>query len=54
MLALLCGAGGPVVIAFIAIPPAAVFLWREGARVGAMVAGAFDLNKAASTQLSGS
>jgi len=54
MLALLCGAGGPVVIAFIAIPPAAVFLWWEGARVGAMVAGAFDLNKGASTQLSGS
>jgi O-antigen/teichoic acid export membrane protein len=54
-LALLSGAAsGPVVIAFIAIPPAAIFLWLEGAAFGAMVTGAFDLNKAAGTQLSGS
>ncbi len=53
-LALLCGAAGPAVLAFVVIPPAAVFLWIEGAALLAMVSGAFDLNRAASAELSGS
>jgi O-antigen/teichoic acid export membrane protein len=47
---LLCDASGPALIAFIALPPAAVFLWLEGSTLSAMVTGVFDFNPAAATQ----
>ena len=51
-LAILCGATGPLVMVFVVLPPAAVFIWIEGATVTAMVAGAFNVNKVAGTQCS--
>jgi O-antigen/teichoic acid export membrane protein len=51
-LAMLCGVNGPLVLALVALPPGAVFLWLEGQMLGAMVAGALDWNKVAGTQLS--
>ncbi len=51
-LAALCGAAGPVVLLFVVLPPAAVFVWLEGQTLSSMVAGALDLNKVAGTQLS--
>jgi O-antigen/teichoic acid export membrane protein len=51
-LAALCGATGPIVLLFVVIPPAAVFVWLEGQTLSSMVGGAFDLNKVAGTQLS--
>jgi PST family polysaccharide transporter len=53
-LAILCGAAGPMVLAFVVIPPAVVFLWIEGAALLTMVTGAFDLNRAASVEVSSS
>jgi PST family polysaccharide transporter len=55
LLAALCGAaGGPLVLVFVLLPPAAVFVWLEGQTLVSIIAGAFDLNKIARTQLSGS
>jgi O-antigen/teichoic acid export membrane protein len=51
-LAMLCGVSGPMALALIALPPAAVFILVEGATVTAMVAGAFNVNKVADAQLS--
>jgi len=48
--ALLCGAVGPSVVVFTVLPPAAIFLWLEGAALSAIVTGVFDLNKVAVTQ----
>ncbi|HEY2104377.1 MAG TPA: hypothetical protein VGH29_01250, partial [Candidatus Binataceae bacterium] len=52
LLAAVCGATGPVVLLFVVVPPAAVFVWLEGQTLSSMVGGAFDLNKVAGTQLS--
>ena len=52
MLAMLCGVTGPLVLAFIALPPGAVFILIEGATFTAMVAGAFNVNKVAGEQWS--
>ena len=51
-LAMLSGATGPLVLVFVLVPPAAVFIWVEGATVTAMVADAFNANKVAGPQCS--
>jgi len=51
-LSMLCGAGGALALAFVVLPPAAVFLWFEGQMLGAMVASAFELNGVFRTQWS--
>lgn len=48
----LCGISGPLVLAFVALPPAVVFVWLEVQTLGAIAAGAFNLNKLAGTQWS--
>jgi O-antigen/teichoic acid export membrane protein len=51
-LAMVCGVSGPLVLLFVALPPAVIFVWLEGQTLGAIVGGAFDFNKVARTQLS--
>jgi len=52
VLVMLCGVSGPLALALIALPPAAVFILIEGATVTAMVAAAFNTNKVADAQWS--
>jgi len=48
----LCGVTGPLVLAFIVLPPAAIFVWLEGQTLVSILAGAFDFNRLPGTQLS--
>lgn len=51
-LVVLCSATGPLVLLLVALPPAAVFMAVERARVTAMVSSAFNVNKIAGVQCS--
>jgi hypothetical protein len=44
-LALQCDASGTVILDFVVLPPAAVFIWIEGAALFTMVTGAFDFKR---------
>ncbi len=52
LLAAACDAAGPLALAFVALPPAGIFVWLEANRLSAIVAGVFDLNRVPGAQLS--
>ncbi len=51
-IALWCGVNGPLVLAFIGLPPAAIFVWLEGQTLGALLSSAFDWNRIQGTEFS--